>query len=561
MEVGSTAAKSPSVVVRLTPPARAHGAALLSAQALADYAVIIAWLRSNGGDTESAWVRDPGAAVVAVGGSYGGMLAGWLRYTYPASVAGAIAASAPIWGLPLTAPPLDGSAVATSRGFGTAGGAPERCADHLLAAWPVMEVVGRTQAGRDLIADALDLCDPLETTAQVAALSAAIQNTFFDLSEGDYPFPSTYITSAVGPGTYPLPAWPMRVACAGLAEDLGISIDGDTASVAFTVTALPTDPAATAPVAVSVSWGAATGEPGADDVAGSGIPALLRGVKQAYGVWCNVTGELACFPLAGCGTGAKPAQAEKPAEEPAKEPAEPPSQRVDTDKAESADKVGGSGGTCSVSTLGGSWEAVCCNDDMNLVNYLVTGAGRDVYWPPSVVDSGWQALPYDEQLTRALGPYGEQGPGCASRPGVFGYPARSDPWSAWMDASFGGLGITSGASNIIFSNGLLDPWSAAGVYPGAGPPPPGPYDGPVVLNLTADGALQAVVLDLGAHHLDLMFMDDNDPPCAAEARDAERAAIEKWAAQFRAAHGAGAKSRAGRAAGRRAAAPRAGREL
>ena len=48
-------------------------------------------------------------------------------------------------------------------------------------------------------------------------------------------------------------------------------------------------------------------------------------------------------------------------------------------------------------------------------------------------------------------------------------------------------------------------------------------------NITADGSVQALILDLGAHHLDLMFMDDNDPECAIYAREVELAAIKGWA--------------------------------
>ena len=64
-------------------------------QALADYAVVVQKLRSIYGKCRSS----------PIGGSYGGMLAAWFRLKYPASVQGAIAASAPIWGLPLTRPP------------------------------------------------------------------------------------------------------------------------------------------------------------------------------------------------------------------------------------------------------------------------------------------------------------------------------------------------------------------------------------------------------------------------------------------------------------------------
>ena len=43
------------------------------------------------------------------------------------------------------------------------------------------------------------------------------------MAEGNYPFASTYITFSVGPGMFPLPPWPMRVACErGLNMDFGV---------------------------------------------------------------------------------------------------------------------------------------------------------------------------------------------------------------------------------------------------------------------------------------------------------------------------------------------------
>eukprot|EP01052_Picozoa_sp_SAG31_P048671 SAG31_NODE_10293_length_1159_cov_1.013208_2_plen_176_part_00 len=59
------------------------------------------------------------------------------------------------------------------------------------------------------------------------------QSAYFFMAEGNYPFPSTYITYSLLPGhPTPLPAWPMRVACdQGLNGDFGIRRQGNVSDV------------------------------------------------------------------------------------------------------------------------------------------------------------------------------------------------------------------------------------------------------------------------------------------------------------------------------------------
>lgn len=60
-------------------------------QTLADYAVLLKKLKSDYKLTDS---QNP---VIVFGGSYGGILAAYMRFKYPNLVQGAIAASAPIY--------------------------------------------------------------------------------------------------------------------------------------------------------------------------------------------------------------------------------------------------------------------------------------------------------------------------------------------------------------------------------------------------------------------------------------------------------------------------------
>ena len=211
---------------------------------------------------------------------------------YPDVIDGAIAASAPIWQLADTVrrETLDMQAVAITRGVSKAGGATDQCRDNLRAAWPLLQEVGRTPRGLFMLSESARSCSALQSPEDLGDWA---QGVFFFMAEGNYPFPSTYITYSLLPGhATPLPAWPMRVACEGLNKDFGIKLSGSITDVNFSL--------ALGDINVTVDWANTTGNGDtltADQIRKSGVLDLASAVADAAGVWHNLTMDKDCFAI------------------------------------------------------------------------------------------------------------------------------------------------------------------------------------------------------------------------------------------------------------------------
>ena len=161
-------------------------------QVLADHAALATAIKTQLGTWE--------CATIAVGGSYGGMLAAWLRYQFPHTFDGALAASAPLAGFAPT-----GAYDVMSADF--------TCASDMQAAFRQMWALRKTAAGREQLGSALHLCDPLLSEAAVEVAVGYIQQQAFVIAELDYPTPSHFIGRD-------LPANPANVTCALFAQAL-----------------------------------------------------------------------------------------------------------------------------------------------------------------------------------------------------------------------------------------------------------------------------------------------------------------------------------------------------
>ena len=169
--------------------APANLAYLSSQQALADYAYLLDYVKSTFGAQQSA--------VVAFGGSYGGMLAAYFRMKYPNVVVGAIAASAPIL---VSNADCNGFLDVVTNTFAKA---DARCPDIVRSSWQAINELSLSDQGLQLLTDTFQLCEPLKSSADAAALKDWLNEAYGDLTMSDYPYPTNFLN--------PLPAWPVKV--------------------------------------------------------------------------------------------------------------------------------------------------------------------------------------------------------------------------------------------------------------------------------------------------------------------------------------------------------------
>jgi len=214
---------------------------LSAEQALADYAVLVRALKEKWNSWDSA--------VIAFGGSYGGMLSSWFRMKYPTWVDGSIAASAPIEAFMGLVPPVNDNFFAQIETYDCTaqGGSNNMCSQNYHTSWNIIFDMAQTPSGRQQLQEAFRLCTLPKTPDSGYEIANWISNAIADMAMGSYPYPSSYML--MGEGT--LPAFPLMLGCnTYLAKNFG-----------------------------------------------SNNMALLEAIRDAVGIYYNYTQELTCYDL------------------------------------------------------------------------------------------------------------------------------------------------------------------------------------------------------------------------------------------------------------------------
>lgn len=176
-----------------------HIGYLTSSQAMADFADLINYLQGD--------ALKPRYPVIVFGGSYGGMLAAYMRMKYPHLVTGAIAASAPVHMFPGMIPCEVFNRIVTSN-YNVAN---LNCVSNIKASWSVIREYAATANGSEWLHKNWHLCNPVNST-NIQDLIDFMSSMYTTMAMVNYPFPSDFLM--------PLPGQPVRFVCQYLNETL-----------------------------------------------------------------------------------------------------------------------------------------------------------------------------------------------------------------------------------------------------------------------------------------------------------------------------------------------------
>ncbi|WCJ32073.1 Lysosomal Pro-X carboxypeptidase [Euphorbia peplus] len=174
---------------------------LTAEQALADFAVLVTDLKRN--------LSAEGCPVVLFGGSYGGMLAAWMRLKYPHVAIGALASSAPILQFEDIVPPETFYDI-VSNDFKRESSS---CFNTVKESWDALVSEGQQENGLVQLTKTFHLCQKLNNTGQLADW---LSSAYSYLAMVDYPYPAGFMM--------PLPGHPIREVCKKIDDSDGASI-------------------------------------------------------------------------------------------------------------------------------------------------------------------------------------------------------------------------------------------------------------------------------------------------------------------------------------------------
>lgn len=163
---------------------------LTTEQAIADFAVLVRKLKRK--------LSAQNCPVVLFGGSYGGMLAAWMRLKYPHVAIGALASSAPILQFEDIVPPETFYDLVSNdfRRESTS------CFDTIKASWDALESEGQKADGLTQLARKFHLCGELNSTQP---LNDWLSSAYSYLAMVNYPYPADFMM--------PLPGHPIKEVC------------------------------------------------------------------------------------------------------------------------------------------------------------------------------------------------------------------------------------------------------------------------------------------------------------------------------------------------------------